>query len=214
MTKILRFTSYVLFSYIAFVNVCFADNQLFATNDNGQRYFSYSVDQDALSGPPDVSSLNHPITASDRLFVKNGHFYRVGPDLRPFTSDDSRVRLYGINLSFATNFPDHDQALIIAKRLRKLGFNAVRLHHMDSSPSDATNPPRSILLPEPYPTFNPVAIERLRYFIKVLSQQGIYIDLNLHVGYQFDSTKDNIPPLIMVKQKNHMVHQFKFIRLT
>lgn len=175
-------------------NVCLADDQLFATDDRGQHYFSYSTDQDALSGAPDASSLNHPLSVNDRLFIKNGHFYRVGRDLQPFTDDDTRVKLYGINLSFATNFPDHEQAITLAKRLRKLGFNAVRLHHMDTSPSEATNPPRSILLPGPYPTFNPVAIERLKYFIQVLSQQGIYVNLNLHVGYQFDSTKDDIPP--------------------
>lgn len=193
MMHVNRLCAYFFIGCMALSHVAFADEQHFAQNDQGQRYFTYETDQDALSGLPDASSLNHPITQSDRIFVKNGHFFRVGKDLTPFTKDDSRVRLYGINLSFATNFPDHQQALIIAKRLRKLGYNAVRLHHMDSSPSDATNPPRSILLPAPYPTFNAVAIERLKYFIQVLAQQGIYTDLNLHVGYQFDSTKDDIP---------------------
>lgn len=193
MIQLSRFSFCILFGLMTWSTISLADNQRFMNDDHGQRYFTYSTDQDALSGPPDVSALNHPITVSDRLFVKDGHFFRVGKDSAPFTSDDTRVKLYGINLSFATNFPDQNQALILAKRLKKLGFNAVRLHHMDSSPSDATNPPRSILLPGPYPTFNPVAIERLKYFIKMLSQQGIYVNLNLHVGYQFDSTKDGIP---------------------
>lgn len=193
MIRFNRFSFCLVLGLSALTRVCQADAQLFTKDDHGQRYFTYSIDQDALSGAPDASSLNHPLTAADRLFVKNGHFFRAGKDVTPFTADDTRVKLYGINLSFATNFPDQNQALVIAKRLKKLGINAVRLHHMDTSPGDATNPPRSILLPGPYPTFNPVAIERLKYFIQVLAQQGIYTNLNLHVAYQFDSTKDGIP---------------------
>src|SRR5450830_1668734 len=113
----------------------------------------------------------------------------------PNTADDTRVRLYGINLSFATNFPSDADALRLAQRLRKLGINAVRLHHMDSSPGTQDNPPRSLLTPAPYPSFNQVAVSRLRNFINALKQQGIYVDLNLHVGYRFRPAVDQLPPL-------------------
>lgn len=167
----------------------------FTSGDNGIQYFNFAIDEDQLSGAPDRSAMNQPLDAAARIFVRNGHFYRVGPDNRPNTADDTRVRLYGINLSFATNFPSEADALRLALRLRKLGINAVRLHHMDSSPGTQDNPPRSLLTPGPYPSFNQVAVSRLRNFINALKQQGIYVDLNLHVGYRFRPAIDQLPPL-------------------
>lgn len=163
------------------------------TGDSGNTYFTFNIDQDVLQGAPDRSSLNQPLTAADRLFVRDGHFFKVGADLQPGTNDDQRVRLYGINLTFSTNFPSPEEAIKLAKRFRKLGFNAVRLHHMDTNPSDATNPPKSALLPGPYPTFNPVALKRLHNFIRVLANEGIYTNINLYVNYAFSHTIDNIP---------------------
>src|SRR6516225_1051917 len=90
--------------------------------------FSFGTDQDNLGGAPDFSFLNHPLTAADRVFVKNGHFYRVGQDLAPGTADDRRVRFFGVSLAFGANFPTSDDAARIARRLRRLGVNLVRLH--------------------------------------------------------------------------------------
>ena len=47
-----------------------------------ERLYRFSIDQDRLAGAPDFSALNHPISAADRVFVKNGHFYTVGKDLK------------------------------------------------------------------------------------------------------------------------------------
>jgi hypothetical protein len=167
----------------------------FTRGDSGLQYFNFAIDEDKLAGAPDRSAMNQPLDASARIFVRNGHFYRVGNDNRANTADDTRVRLYGINLSFATNFPSEADALRLALRLRKLGINAVRLHHMDTSPGTQDNPPRSLLTPGPYPSFNQVALARLRNFINVLRQQGIYVNLNLHVGYRFRPAVDQLPPL-------------------
>src|SRR5260370_959645 len=57
-----------------------------------QTYYPFPIDQDNLAGAPDFSYLNHPLQAADRIFVRDGHFYRVGPDLQPNTGDDERVR--------------------------------------------------------------------------------------------------------------------------
>ena len=51
--------------------------------------------------------------------VRDGHFYAAG----------QRVRLFGANIAFGGNFPEPADAVRIAKRLRRLGFNLVRLHH-------------------------------------------------------------------------------------
>jgi hypothetical protein len=66
-----------------------------------QGFYQFAIDQDRLSGAPDFSFLNHPLNASDRLFVRDGHFYRVGRDLKPGTGDDQRVRLFGHGLLYS-----------------------------------------------------------------------------------------------------------------
>jgi hypothetical protein len=152
-----------------------------------QQFFPFSVDQDQLAGAPDLSSLNHPLAAGDRLQVCGEHFCRSG--------DGSRVQLFGVNLAFGANFPDQADAARIAKRLRRFGINLVRLHHMDSSPDRNPSDARSLLTTGPYPTLNPVSVARLRNFLTALKAEGIYADLNLHVGYTFRPDVDHVPAL-------------------
>ena len=158
-------------------------------------FYPFTVDQDKLTGASDFSFLNHALTGADRLFVRDGHFYSAGPDLKPNTADDARVRLFGLNLAFGGNFPEAADAPRIARRLRRLGVNLVRLHHMDTAPDANPGEARSILTTGPYPTLNPVSVERLRRFLDALKSEGIYANLNLHVGYQFRPEVDQIPAL-------------------
>ncbi len=157
------------------------------------RFFSFRVLPDQLAGVVDVSTLNRALTPADRVFVANGHFHRVGADLRAHTDDDERVRFFGVNLSYGANFPPPEQAPVIARNLRKLGFNAVRLHHLDTAPDDSTTQPRSVLTRGPYPSFNEEAVRRLRHFIQALAKEGLYINLNLRVGYRFRPGIDAVP---------------------
>ncbi|WP_233235860.1 cellulase family glycosylhydrolase [Bordetella sp. LUAb4] len=158
-------------------------------------YFTFEMDPAALTGAPDVSSLNQPLDASARIVAHDGHFYRVGRDGLPGTADDQRVRLFGVNLTFGANFPDDIEAKHLARQLRALGFNAVRLHHLDSLPSDYPDAPISILSSGPFPSFSPTAVTRLRTLIQALAQEGIYVNLNLHVGYRFRPAVDGLPAL-------------------
>lgn len=120
---------------------------------------------------------------------------RVGPDLRPGTADDTRVRLFGVNLSHEAAFPSADRAPEVAATLRSMGFNAVRLHHMDTMPTADPNVFRSTLTTGPYPTLHAGAINRLRHFITALRKEGLYVNLNLMVGYTFRPAVDGIPAL-------------------
>lgn len=135
-------------------------------------WFGFEMNPAALSGAPDVSALNRPLDAASRIVVRDGHFYRVGADGQPATGDDARVRFFGVNLTFGANFPDPVEATVLARQLRKLGFNAVRLHHLDSLPSDYPDAPISILTTGPFPTFSPTAVARLRGLIEALGLRG------------------------------------------
>lgn len=160
----------------------------------GTLFFPFDIDPD-FSGAPDVSTrLAQPALGPGDRIVRGGpHFVRVGTgtDLAP---KGERLKVYGINLSFAANFPTAEQAPVIARRLRALGFNAVRLHHMDTKPGRAATP-ESILTDGPFPSFNTQAVDRLKTFIAALAAEGIYVDLNLRVGYPFRSVTDSVPPL-------------------
>jgi hypothetical protein len=160
-----------------------------------EQMYRFHIEQDRLGGAPDFSFLNRPLGAADRVFVLGGHFYKVGADLRPRTGDDVRLRFFGVNLCFAANFPEADDAARVARRLRRLGVNLVRLHHMDTSPDSDPANARSLLTTGPYPTLNPVAVARLRRLLDALRAEGIYVNLNLHVGYEFRPEVDRVPAL-------------------
>lgn len=172
-------------------------------------FFRFPIDQDALAGAPDFSFLNHPLGPGDQLIVRDGHFCRLGvttalhraAKVRVRTAAVrtydvcERVRLFGVNLAFGANFPTQEDAPRIARRLRKLGVNLVRLHHMDSSPDSNPSNAGSILTTGAYPTLNTVSVARLRAFLDALKSEGIYADLNLHVGYTFRPAVDGVPPV-------------------
>lgn len=158
-------------------------------------FYPFTVDQDRLSGAVDFSALNHPIGPADRVFVRDGHFYTVGPDLKPGTADDRRIRFFGMNFAFGANFPAEQDAPRIAKRLRRMGVNLVRLHHMDTNPDKDPATANSIITQGPYPTLNPVTLPRLRRFLDALKAEGVYANVNMHVGYVFRPDVDGVPPV-------------------
>lgn len=147
-------------------------------------WYPFTIDQDGLSGAVDFSHLNRPLTASDRISVKNGHFVNARGE---------RIRFWGVNLAFGANFPEQKDAVRLAKRLRRLGVNLVRLHHMDTDPDADPTRCRSILTTGPYPSFNSIAMARLRGLLSALRSEGIYVNLNLHVGYRFRPDVDRVP---------------------
>ncbi|GAB4090017.1 capsular biosynthesis protein [Hydrogenophaga soli] len=143
----------------------------------------------------DASALNKPLEAADALSVVGAQFKRVGRDLRPGTADDTRVRLFGVNLTHEAAFPAPEQAREVAQTLRSMGFNAVRLHHLDTLPTSDPAVFRSTLTEAAYPSLHAGAVARLKTFIDELKQQGLYINLNLMVGYAFRPQIDGVPAL-------------------
>ncbi|MDH7600338.1 MAG: hypothetical protein QHH07_12010, partial [Sedimentisphaerales bacterium] len=90
----------------------------------GQDLVPFAIPLELDLASPLWSSTGVPIDVNGpRLVVQDGHFWRAG----------RRVRLWGVNLSFAANFPTHKDAERIAIRMAAAGINAVRFHHMDTS---------------------------------------------------------------------------------
>jgi hypothetical protein len=125
--------------------------------------------------------LDPPAGKHGFVKVKDGHFY---------FEDGTRAKFWGTNLCFSACFPDKKQAEIIANRIAYFGFNAVRLHHMDShlEPNgifeDVTPTFKDKIL-KPTGHLSPQQLDKLDYFIYQLKQRGIYININTLVSRHF-----------------------------
>ena len=107
--------------------------------------------------------------------------------------DGQRFRIWGINFAADDCFPPKEIAPLIAGDLARLGFNYIRMHHLDAGfgppnlfheGSDSTQ------------TLDPERLDRLDFFIAELKKQGIYTNLNLNNSRRFragDGVRDRHP---------------------
>jgi hypothetical protein len=130
---------------------------------------------DASKNVVDVSFLNPPITEKQRVSVKGGRF---------MDASGQRVRILGTNVTSSAPFSSKADAAKVAQRLRKLGFNMVRLHHIDAP---WANPNIFGQGRDNYNSVNekvdPQSLDALEYFVYELKRNGIYTNLNLHVSW-------------------------------
>jgi hypothetical protein len=154
-----------------------------------QEMFPFVIPATAL--PPsnsivDVSWLNaEPAGKNGFVTPRDGHFA---------DGAGKRIRFLGVNFTFASAFPSHQEAEKIAARLSSLGINVVRFHHMDHHWA-----PNGIWkrLKAWKNVLDPDQLDRLDYFIAQLKARGIYSDLNLHVSRNYwegDDFPDGLTP--------------------
>jgi hypothetical protein len=129
---------------------------------------------DASASVTNISAwLDKPAGGAGFVEAHGGHLF----------AGDKRIRFFGINLAFGGNFPTHDDAEKVAARMAKFGINCVRFHHMDTGFAPGG------LLQKDKKTFDPESLDRLDYFIAQLKKNGIYANLNLHVGLEYPGFK-------------------------
>ncbi len=168
----------------------------------GQERFPFRIPMDdAAPGITDLSALNPaPITEKNRVGVKRGRFQdRTG----------RRVRFLGVNVCAGACFPPKDKAETIAARMRKLGINCVRLHHMDAS---WAHPNIFYIEGGSYGKatgkLDPESLDRLDFFIYQLKRHGIYVDVNLHVSRKFTGA-DGFPDTDRLEGHGKVVGYFE-----
>ena len=101
-----------------------------------------------------------------------------------FAVNGERIKFWGINLVAEGAFIDKNNAGKIAGRIRKIGFNLVRFHHID-------NPWGSGSLFYAMPstrTLNSNKLDILHHTIAKLKENGIYSNINLNVSRTFKIT--------------------------
>lgn len=98
-----------------------------------------------------------------------------------FAAGGSPVSFFGTNCVAEGAFPATAKVSLIAGRLRKMGFNLVRFHHLDNPWSpyslfDQTGDTRHL---------NGTMLDRLERFIAELKNNGVRVNMNLHVSRTF-----------------------------
>jgi hypothetical protein len=152
---------------------------LFAFVDlNGQTFsggFNFNLpafDSSATAYLPDFPA--HTIVNADRVISQNGHFYANG----------QRIRFWGVNCVAGGAMPPVDKSRRIAARMRKMGINLVRMHHLDN-PNWGGDLTSLILNSQGTRVINPITQDRLDFFIAQLKSQNIYVNMNLNVSRTF-----------------------------
>lgn len=132
-------------------------------------WFDFVVpDLDTTATVVDMSFLNSEIAGSSGyITLKDGHFADGRGD---------RIRFFGDNLTFGSCFPDKETATALAIRLKRLGMNVMRFHHMDnqSAPGGIWDKDKKAL--------DPGQLDKLDWLIYQLKLQGIYSNINTHVS--------------------------------
>jgi hypothetical protein len=82
-------------------------------------------------------------------------------------------RFYGVNFCGTAQYLEHEQADRLADRLARLGYNAVRIHHYESTLIRG-KPDSTVLLPE--------RLDQLDYLLAAFKKRGLYLTTDLYVS--------------------------------
>ncbi|MGE3313543.1 MAG: hypothetical protein AB7O26_00415 [Planctomycetaceae bacterium] len=124
--------------------------------------------------PVDLRFLNH-------VPGKHG-FVKTDGDRFVF-EDGTPARFWGTNIMAYALFASNEQIELHAQRLGKLGFNLARLHHHDTM--EWVDPTVIDKAGDSSRTLSTRGMDRIDYWIKCLSENGIYVWLDLHSYRQF-----------------------------
>jgi hypothetical protein len=150
-------------------------------------WFDFVIpDLDSSATVVDMSFLNSEIAGSSGFItVKDGHF---------IDGKGERIRFFGTNLTFNSCFPDKETAVAIASRLKKLGMNVVRFHHMDNQASPGG------IWDQTMKELDPGQLEKLDWLVYQLKLHGIYSNLNTHVSRNYPGAEyKDIPNFLFGK---------------
>ena len=140
--------------------------------------------------------LDAPAGKHGFITVRDGHL---------FTSDGTRFRIWGVNLSGWTKgsalLPPHKDAEVMANELARDGVNCVRFQFLDLPDVQqarvdvpTTYTPAGLIdaTRDDTRSMDHEQLDRMDYLIAQLKQNGIYIDFNLNVGRQYKKG-DGVP---------------------
>ncbi len=128
-----------------------------------------------------LPKFNNPIiTNSQRVTVVGNKFYSGGQP----------IRFWGGNLTVQSNFPEYADASAWAKRMKKMGINIMRFHHLDNNWGGNSG---SIFVDnQTTRQLNSTTLDKMENFISELKKNGVYVNMNLNVSRTFNQF-DGVP---------------------
>ncbi|MCO5125064.1 MAG: cellulase family glycosylhydrolase [Rhizobacter sp.] len=142
---------------------------------------------------PDIETAETPISLAYLNSVPAGSQGRITVSGGHLSLNGQRIRLYGINMPLGATMPSKAEAPVIAARLAKEGFNAVRLFGFDRQlavPNTFTVTYKQQGVLNTDQTLNSEAMDRLDNFVHQLQRAGIYVSFPLHASRVYLETPD------------------------
>ncbi len=124
--------------------------------------------------PVDISF----VFENERPAGKHGFLKPDGDDFR--FEDGTLGKFWGVMFNGGANFPTHDYAEKVARRIAMTGCNVVRLHQLDAEwcmPNIYQLHPGPRLKDTRH--FDPECLDRLDYLIYCLKKEGIYLSIDM-----------------------------------
>jgi hypothetical protein len=144
------------------------------TEENDGMHAWYLPWADRSAGPTDMSGMNSSQEVVPLTIGTDGHLYRNG----------ARYRLYGVN-KFGDCSPSRETADLLAARMAKMGFNAIRHQGCDAFYGWPNSRNLIDYSPGHGDTLDPERLERFDYFLAALRKRGFYSELPLLSSRRF-----------------------------
>jgi hypothetical protein len=168
-----------------FVFTCFLAEKAKAQNfSNGFNFYLPPKDTGSTRFIPQFPRV--PLTDQDFVSIdQDGHFSVRG---KP-------IRFFGVALGGSSLFPPNADQWFIVGRIRKMGFNLVRLGSLDNPWEGPWDYPISLF---PYQSttrqINPVTLDIVENLISELKNNGIHVDIPLYMSREFNKNGlDGVP---------------------
>jgi len=158
-----------------------------AVAEDQSEMFPFVITYDAAEN---ASSMAHILAAPSG---KDGFIRTDGKG--NFVNDAGVIRFNATNITGPANFPSRENAEKMARRLARLGINCVRMHFMDTWYVNFMIKPTQGILADDSVTqrnLSPEQLDKMDYMISQFRKNGIYVNLNLHVGRTLDQ-RDGFP---------------------
>ena len=144
---------------------------------------------------PDIETAETPISLAYLNSVPAGSQGRITVSGGHLSLNGQRIRLYGINMPLGATMPSKEEAPVIAARLAKEGFNAVRLFGFDSllaSPNKFTVTYKQQGVLNTDNSLNAEGMDKLDNFVHQLKRAGLYVSFPLHSSRTYTAAPDCI----------------------
>ncbi len=157
--------------------------------------FAVVADPVQVAASPDAAGW-YPFSLEARVDALPAALPIIGPaGARGFVSqnaqghlqfaDGRRARFWGTNLMTDAAFPEKAEANAYAATLARLGFNLVRLHHVDKTGRGVVDPDRG--KPGHEDVFDDERLDRFDWFVSRLQAHGIHLWAEVATSREFSA---------------------------